>query len=336
MSVVAEPQTLPADRLVRVRQAFLVIVCAVSMISIFNRDQTWVALLGLSSMIFIFMLGRAAEGWRNMVAFILITLVLSFVAEDIGVRTGAVFGAYHYSNQVGPLLDYVPLLVLVAYFAAGYASLAMGRLISGIADVPRGWRLVGLAAAGAMVMVGWDVAMDPLKSTIGGDWIWTRGGNYFGIPLQNFWGWFILNFVIYLTYLLFSAYVRTPRPTTEVTHRRFWYEPLVASSALALNIILLPVLGNTAELSFSPLNVIRPPTAIGVMQLLWTLSLIAVFTMLGPALFAAIRLGEKHPLPFTGDLMRQSARTIIREPAIWVIIVGVPAYIVAVYALGLT
>ncbi len=336
MSETGTHPALPDDRLTRVRQVLLVIVFAVSIVSVFNWDQVWVVLLELASMAFIFLLGRAAEGWRNMVAFILITWVLAFIAEDLGVHTGVIFGAYQYSNQFGLMLDQVPMLILVAYFTAGYASLTIARLISGITDVPRGWRLVVLAAAGSIVMVGWDLAMDPSTSVIGGEWIWTKGGNYFGIPLQNYWGWFILNFLIYAVYLLYSAYVSTPRPTSEVRQRRFWYEPLIYWVAYALNIILLPILGKTEGLSFSPLNVVKPPTDVGVVQLLWILSLIAVFSMLGPVLFAVMRLGEKPPLPFTGDLTRQNGSVFIREPAVWVIIFGIPVYIAAVYALGLT
>ena len=336
MSETVDVPDLPVDRLVRLRQILLALVFAVSIVSIMNWDQVWVVALELSSMIFIFLLGGAVEGWRNMVAFILITWILAFVAEDLGVHTGAIFGAYQYSNQFGLMLDQVPMLILVAYFTAGYASLTIARLISGITDVPRGWRLVGLAAAGSIVMVGWDLAMDPSTSVIGGEWIWTKGGNYFGIPLQNYWGWFILNFLIYAVYLLYSAYVSTPRPTNEVTQRRFWYEPLIYWIAYALNIILLPVLGKTEGISFSPLNVVKPPTDVGVVQLLWILSLIAVFSMLGPVLFAAMRLGEKPPLPLTGDLTKQPGSALIREPAVWVIILGIPAYIAAVCALGLT
>ena len=44
--------------------------------------------------------------------------------------------------------------------------------------------------AGAMIMVSWDVAMDPFQSTAGGQWIWRNGGEYFGVGLHNYAGWF--------------------------------------------------------------------------------------------------------------------------------------------------
>lgn len=316
------------------RRVALAAVVVVTVLILTAPDGPWVAAFEIAAMLFVLLLGRAIEGWRNMIAFILITWLLAFIAEDLGVHTGVVFGAYQYSSNLGPMLDAVPMLVLIAYFTSGYVSLTLARLITGIGDVPRGWRIVGLAACAAMVMVGWDVAMDPSTSLIDGDWIWTKGGNYFGIPLHNYWGWFALNFLIYLVYLLFCAHRTTPKPSAEVVKRSLWYEaPIYWVSAAAL-IILAPLVGKGPS-QYSALNVISPPTPIPVEQLRWILAVLAVFSMLGPTLFAVVRLGERTPLPFTGSLARVSASPLVREPAFWVIVVGIPAYVAAVYALGL-
>src|SRR5262245_42701976 len=77
----------------------------------------------LAALIFVVAHGYIALGWRNIVAFILITVVVSFISEAVGVATGLVFGTYHYTDSLGPKLLGVPPLIQIGYLATGYASL---------------------------------------------------------------------------------------------------------------------------------------------------------------------------------------------------------------------
>ena len=36
----------------------------------------------------------------------------------------------------------------------------------------------------------------------GGHWVWDQAGEYFNIPLQNFWGWWLTIFVAFLFFLV--------------------------------------------------------------------------------------------------------------------------------------
>ena len=58
-----------------------------------------------------------------------------------------------------------------------------------------------MAAVGALVMTAWDLAMDPMMSA-GEHWIWEVEGAYFGIPLQNYWGWWLTVFVTFMLFLM--------------------------------------------------------------------------------------------------------------------------------------
>jgi uncharacterized membrane protein len=40
-------------------------------------------------------------------------------------------------------------------------------------------------------MVSWDLTIDPMMSTINGNWVWHDGGSYFGVPVSNFLGWYL-------------------------------------------------------------------------------------------------------------------------------------------------
>jgi uncharacterized membrane protein len=103
--------------------------------------------------------------------FLLITVVISFAAEAIGVATGWVFGSYYYTDALGPKILGVPSLIQVGYVAVGYAGPMIARVRLGATRVSGRVSILAVALIGAFIMVSWDVAMDPFQSTIGGDWI---------------------------------------------------------------------------------------------------------------------------------------------------------------------
>ena len=71
---------------------------------------------------------------------------------------------------------------------------------------PSGWkrwqRLFTVGALGGLVMTAWDLVMDPIM-VAGGHWVWDIQGPYFGIPLQNFLGWWLTVFITFTLYLWF-------------------------------------------------------------------------------------------------------------------------------------
>jgi len=116
-----------------------------------------------------------------------------------------VFGAYHYTDYLGPKLGNVPYLIPLAWFMMIYPSLRDRGTwwLEGHATGTRAgvWRLVRLAAVSAAVMTAWDLVVDPILSGPSARaWIWENGGPYFGIPIQNFLGWLLTDFTVYLAY----------------------------------------------------------------------------------------------------------------------------------------
>jgi uncharacterized membrane protein len=139
----------------------------------------------------------AMEGARRTLGFFVISAVVSYLMEEIGVRTSFIFGAYHYSDQLGPKLGHVPLLIPLAWFMMIYPSWVVARaLVNGVDTRPiRG--LAAQSAVAALVMTAWDVAMDPGMAAAG-NWIWEKGGAYFGVPRHNYVGWLLTTFLVYL------------------------------------------------------------------------------------------------------------------------------------------
>ncbi|MFD0783782.1 carotenoid biosynthesis protein [Micromonospora azadirachtae] len=149
--------------------------------------------------------GALAYRWRGILVFLALALVISNVIEDIGVLTGVPFGHYHYTDELGPKLFEVPVLIGPAYFAVGYMAWFIATIL--LRPVSRSGRLstvVGTPVVASFVMVAWDLALDPSSATLRGRWVWEDGGGYFGVPLTNFLGW---SLTVYLIYQLFALYL---------------------------------------------------------------------------------------------------------------------------------
>jgi uncharacterized membrane protein len=143
-------------------------------------------------------------GGRLTAAFFALSAAISWAYEQAGVATGLVYGAYHYTDYLGSKLGHVPLLIPLAWFMMIYPSYVLANLAiqSRPTGTPPGaWPLLRLAVVSAVVMTAWDLIVDPLLS--GPDaraWIWEDGGPYFGIPIQNYFGWLLTTFTVYLVY----------------------------------------------------------------------------------------------------------------------------------------
>jgi putative membrane protein len=141
-------------------------------------------------------------GWTRALGLLACVFIVSLTFESIGVATGLVYGPYHYSLKLGPLfLGLVPLLIPVAWFMMMYPSYVIADRL--VPTWGSGRYILAVAALGGLVMTSWDLVMDPVMVR-GGHWIWDVDGAYFGIPLQNFWGWWLTTFVTFLVFLLLS------------------------------------------------------------------------------------------------------------------------------------
>jgi uncharacterized membrane protein len=257
-------------------------------------------LLGL---VFTVIHGCMFLGWQRLLVFLAITVGVSFSAEAIGVATGLVFGKYHYTENLGPLLFGVPPLIQVGYVTMGYASFVTARVILGAYQTPRGWGLFGLTIAAACIMVSWDVAMDPYQSTIGGDWIWETGGPYFGVPLHNYVGWFCTVATFIALYLIYERFNPLETSTDESSRGFFRSGPVLYYASMAIGIIITPIVGGITLPIASPNNYSG-----SIAALTSSLSLIAVFVMGTPVVLAIVRLLNRRCDETSGIERKSSIR----------------------------
>lgn len=173
-------------------------------------------------------------GWRRALSFFALTLGISFLMEYLGVKTGLIFGAYHYTDKLDPkLLGTVPLVIPLAYFMVLYPSRMLADLITwgkaaGLTKTFL-WSL-WTAALAALAMTAWDLGMDPVMVHEVKAWIWHQPGPWFGIPIHNFVGWFATTFLIALCAELLEPHMEL-RPLGRL-HRGVIALPLLGYGAL--------------------------------------------------------------------------------------------------------
>jgi uncharacterized membrane protein len=115
-------------------------------------------------------------GVANATKFLVGTWLASYAIEFVGLATGYPFGHYAYTSAMSPFIGPVPVFIPFTWCALGYFSLqATGISI--------------LAPAGIMALL--DASFDPIFSRTLWHWQSTIGPQYFGVPLLNFFGWFL-------------------------------------------------------------------------------------------------------------------------------------------------
>lgn len=196
-------------------------------------------LVGLT---FAFLHAFQREGWRRALLLLGLVFGISLLFESVGVATGLIYGPYHYTDKLGPLfLGLVPYLIPAAWFMMSYPSFVIADRL-----VPSGgktWaRNLGVAAVGGLVMTAWDVVMDPIMVG-GGHWVWDINGAYHGIPLQNFWGWWLTVFTTFALYLWLAG---KGRKSPEVSFDRL---AVASYTVTAVGIVLISLVSQVGELA---------------------------------------------------------------------------------------
>lgn len=223
-------------KLTTILLCFYALLTAYTLFSLFigiGYHPFFTPLLTLIAFIFAFSHGSQNLGWRQTLLLLALTICISLLFECVGVATGWVYGPYHYTAKLGPkFLGLVPLLIPIAWFMMTYPSYVIATRLIPAARKGWTWRIL-VAALGALIMTAWDLAMDPMM-VAGGHWVWEQPGAYFGIPLQNFLGWWLTTFITF--WLFLSLAHINPKP--ETSQDPFTHLPILSYAITGLSSLL--------------------------------------------------------------------------------------------------
>jgi uncharacterized membrane protein len=143
---------------------------------------------------------RVLLGARTTRIFLLVAAPLGWFAEQMGSTKGWFFGAYSYTDVLGPRLGSVPVVIPLMWFGLCFIGFLMASLVLWRQPVPTvaGWKAGALAAfMAALIVTAFDLGADPYFVYILKAWIMgEKDGDWFGETVRGFEGWMIVGFTI--------------------------------------------------------------------------------------------------------------------------------------------
>jgi uncharacterized membrane protein len=117
----------------------------------------------------------------------LFVIICSIFIESLGVKTGFIFGAYQYGNNLPPYIGSVPIAIGFAWLAMLFSSISIVQKL-----VPKSWYKLDIVfiLGTTLFMTLFDIFMEPAATKLQ-YWTWENGQ----IPLKNYFAWFIISYI---------------------------------------------------------------------------------------------------------------------------------------------
>jgi uncharacterized membrane protein len=131
-------------------------------------------------------------GLWHCLGFMVPAIGLSLVSELLGTSTGFPFGHYHYLSGLGyKIAGLVPFTIPLSWFYIGFSAYIIARAGLETLAIPQALKYIGAIGFGSLLLTSWDFVLDPAMSqTTVPFWVWEQPGAFFGMPYENFAGWF--------------------------------------------------------------------------------------------------------------------------------------------------
>ena len=159
-----------------------------------------------------FLLYLPVLGWGRSVGFLVVGCLIGAAAELAGTQSGLPFGPYMYTSWLGAKIGgHVPWFLPPSWYAVSVVCYDLAQRMR--------FGTLGTIVGGSLLMVIWDVALDPAMSrafpfwiypttvppALAGSWVaetfdWLFVGAFFGMPLMNWVGWFVTSLLIMVAY----------------------------------------------------------------------------------------------------------------------------------------
>lgn len=130
-------------------------------------------------------------GWKWLPAFGVL-YAISLASELMGTSMGIPFGEYSYTPLLGiKWFQLVPLVIPLSWFFMSLPSYALA-----LRALPESGQTAKRVLLASLILVSWDLALDPAMSYATKYWEWGEVGPYYGMPLLNLVGWYVTGLVL--------------------------------------------------------------------------------------------------------------------------------------------
>lgn len=141
------------------------------------------------AVLFLFLSLYAGRRWLAAFAAL---YAISLASELLGTSMGIPFGEYSYTPLLGTQwFGLVPMVIPLSWFFMALPSYALA--LRALPEAGQTGKRVLLAS---LVLVSWDLALDPAMSYATKYWEWGEAGPYYGMPLLNLVGWYVTGLVL--------------------------------------------------------------------------------------------------------------------------------------------
>jgi putative membrane protein len=189
-------------------------------------------------------------GLWHWLSFMIPAIALSLGSELLGTSTGFPFGHYRYLSGLGyKIAGLVPFTIPLSWYYLGFSAYLIVRVgLSKRSQSPI-TTVLGAIILGSVLLTSWDFVLDPAMSqTAVPFWVWEQPGAFFGMPYENFAGWFGTGAVFMTVASL------------------FWRLKPLNTENLSLNLPLTIYLSNFAFATVMSLGAhIYPPIGLGLL-----------------------------------------------------------------------
>ena len=230
-------------------------------------------------------------GWKRTALYTLLAYLIAFVCEytsshgDLGIP----FGVYRYIESTRgrelwiagvPFMDSLSFTFL-SFISYRLAIIFAARRNFEDGDLSRRWKTALLAG---FLMMFLDIIIDPVtlqgsRWFLGDLYYYPKGGQYFGVTIWNFIGWFIVCVIIVRSYVFVEGLLSTSRMRSSA--RNTYFASILAPALLYFSVLAFNLwvtfkigekrMGWTGLLLCLPISLailisIRPPRAIAQAQ----------------------------------------------------------------------
>lgn len=227
-----EEKLIKILKLITITMIILQLICGITSMVI-GEDVYFIclSLWAVSGFLMLFFHAYPMYGWKKCVGIVLIGCIVSLFFESMGCNFGIFFSKYIYTDYIpGPKLFGFNVYSMIAYGIGVYLLWAVVKAAFGQYGRPMTKKDIFLMPIlGSVLFVTADYATDPILSTIHQTHIWEKPGVYYGIPWQNYMGWYVMAYAIYFCIALYIYFAekneKLPKEPSVAKRKAFWISP---------------------------------------------------------------------------------------------------------------